>query len=369
MEKTNTANILTDDTIEQHLRALDKNALMRQVQGVVNEYKDLIKEQVLTQGRIDILATEVLGYEIKEFHKDIIKNQDECDSGKSLILAFRDCGKSTVATIVRCIFEILRNPDIRILIASKTQLQSEVFLREIKDHFQANEKLRSIFGDYVGPKWDTKEIIISKRKKNLKESTISCIGVGGPTASRHYSVLIGDDLVDEENARTELQRERLRVWFYKSLLPTLEPDGRVFIVGTRWHPDDLYGYILKNSPEIKPCIIKAINDDGTTPWSERFSMDRLIQIKNELGAPIFETQYQMNTQAMEGRIFSFEMFHWYERPPAEHLAFQGVDLAISRKTGGDYFAHCTIAVDPEGRIYVLDIMRTRTGLTSKPILS
>ncbi|MEZ4742297.1 MAG: hypothetical protein R3B45_07610 [Bdellovibrionota bacterium] len=364
--QSKTLNTTTsEEEIAQFLRGLDEKNLALQAQTVVDEYHQLLRDLILGKHRVDLLATEILGYDIRDFHQDIIETQNRCVIGKAMILAFRGCGKSTVATVVRCIYEIIKNPNIRILIASKTQLQAEIFLREIKDHFVTNEKLRNIFGDHEGSKWDTKEIIVSKRTKTIKESTVSCIGVGGPTASRHYDLIICDDIVDEENARTELQRERLKVWFYKSLLPTLEPNGRVFIVGTRWHPDDLYSYVLKNSPEIKPCVVKAIGQDGTTPWPERFSMDRIIQIREELGVPIFETQYQMNTQAMEGRIFSYEMFHWYERPPDELLSFQGVDLAISQKSDGDYFAHCTIGLDPLGKRYVLDIFRTRASFAKQ----
>ena len=225
-------------------------------------------------------------------------------------------------------------------------------------------KLRDVFGDYVGKKWDTQEIIISKRTKNLKEPTCQCLGSGSQIISSHWELIICDDIVTEETSRTEHQRERSRIWFYKCLMPTLEPKGRVFVIGTRWHPNDLYCEILKNSPEIQPCIVRGIENDST-PWPERFSMKRMLEIKAELGVAIFETQFQMNTSAMEGRIFSYDMFQWYDSPPSELLCYQGVDLAISKKSDGDYFAHCTIGVDPEGKRYVLDIMRTRASFSKQ----
>jgi hypothetical protein len=70
------------------------------------------------------------------------------------------------------------------------------------------------------------------------------MGVGGPIISKHYDVIILDDIIDEENARTEEQREKMRVWYYKSLLPCLEPYGEIHILGTRYHPYDLYHELL-----------------------------------------------------------------------------------------------------------------------------
>src|SRR5574343_510273 len=91
--------------------------------------------------------------------------------GKQMTLPFRGAGKSTVGTIARVIFEILKNPNIIILIASNTQLQAEIFLREIRNHFEANDKLREIFGDFVGPKWDAREIVVKGRTAKHKAST------------------------------------------------------------------------------------------------------------------------------------------------------------------------------------------------------
>ena len=346
--------------IDEYFSTIDEKTLIEQTQGALNEYAAILRQKIMEEDRIDILAEEVLGYNLEQHHEDILASQQQPVDGKQMTLAFRGAGKSTVGSITRVIFLLLKNPNIRILIASNTQIQAEIFLREIKNHFEANDKLKSIFGDYVGPKWDSREIIIKPRTKHHKESSVTCIGVGGPTASRHYDVVIGDDLVDEENARTELQRERLFIWFYKSLIPTLVSTGTIYLLGTRWHPNDLYGYIIKNTPMIRLCIIPAIKEDGTSAWPSEWPIDKLLKIKAEVGLPIFETQYQMNTEAMQGKVFSYDSFHWYEELPPNLLRFQGSDLAISQKDTSDFFAFCTIGVDPvSGKTYVIDIARGR----------
>lgn len=352
--------------MDDYFKTIDEKILVEQVQGALNEYAAIIREKVLNEDRIDILAEEVLGYDLEEHHAEILASQQDPIDGRQMTLAFRGAGKSTVGTVTRVIFEILKNPNIRILIASNTQLQSEIFLREIKAHFEGNDKLRDIFGDYVGAKWDAREIVVKGRTRQFRESTVTCIGVGGPTASRHYDLLVLDDLVDEENARTELQRERLQIWYYKSLMPTLLADGRILLLGTRWHPHDLYGYIIKNTPQIRVLIIPAIREDGRSAWPSEWPIDKLLKIKAEVGVPIFETQYQMNTSAMEGKIFSFDSFYWYDALPAGLLKYQGADLAIGQNQTNDYFAFCTVGMDPKnGKIYVIDIHRGRKSFNEQ----
>lgn len=354
------ASPLHGGVVDQYFQTVDEKILVEQVQGAINEYASMIREMVLQQDRIDILAEEVLGYTLENHHQEILASQQDPVDGKQMTLAFRGAGKSTVGTIARVIFEILKNPNIRILIASNTQLQAEIFLREIRNHFEANDKLREIFGDFVGPKWDAREIVVKGRTAKHKESTVTCIGVGGPTASRHYDLIVGDDLADEENSRTELQRDRLWTWYMKSLIPTLVSTGRIYILGTRWHPHDLYGTLLKNTPLMKVCIIPAIKADGTSAWPEEWPIDKLLKLKAEMGLIIFETQYQMNTTSMQGKIFSYDSFHWYETAPSELIAVGGVDLAISQKSTADYFACAIIGVDVKtNRKYVLKIHRGR----------
>lgn len=361
-----TAVGLEDVAVDNYFETVDQQILIEQVQGALNEYAAMIREKVLIENRIDILAEEILGYTLEDHHVQILESQQDPIEGKQMTLAFRGAGKSTVGTITRIIFEIIKNPNIRILLASNTQIQSEVFLREVKNHFAANDKLKDIFGDFVGSKWDSREIIVRGRTKTHKESTVTCIGVGGPTASRHYDLIIGDDLADEENSRTELQRERLWTWYMKSLIPTLLSHGRLFILGTRWHPQDLYGQLLKLYSIQKLCIIPAIREDGTSAWPNEWPIDKLLKLKAEMGLVIFETQYQMNTAAMEGKIFSYDSFFWYETAPTDMIKVGGCDLAISQKETADYFAMVILGIDVKtNRKYVLKMHRGRKKYTEQ----
>ncbi len=298
----------------------------------------------------------LLGCEVAEVHE---RMAGAARRERSLTLAPRGFGKSTLLSVTRCIFEIVRNPDVRILLVSATRAQAEAFVREIRGHLERNPIFRALFGDLVGPKWTDRELIVNFRRRIAKEPTVFAIGVGGALVSRHFDVIICDDIVDEENARTEFRREKLRTWFYKTLLPCLEPDGRMGIVGTRYHYRDLYGHLIETGFAPEVTIIRAIDADGKSPWPEKFSVKRLEQIRREAGAVIFNAQYQNDTDAMKGAVFKDKWLRFYDVAPQRLRVFQGVDLSIAQHSRSDYFAIVTIGVDEWENIYVLDCYQAR----------
>lgn len=299
-----------------------------------------------------------LGYQIAPHHKAILSHVTR--NKKTLDLAPRGHGKSTVGTIIFSIWKVLVDPDVRILIVSNTDRQAKAFLREIKFHLES-EKITRLFGELRGDKWTDEEINLATRTRISKEANITALGASGAVTTKHFDVIIADDLVDFENARTEGQRAKLKDWFYTSLLPTLEPDGEIHIYGTRYHPFDLYQSLI-DSGEYSIQIMRALQPDGSPLWPERFPAELLNRIKAEMGSIIFNLQYQNDVElAKQGNIFKYEWLQFYspEELPANLKIYMGVDLAISQKETADYFAVCTIGLDQENNIYVLDIYRGR----------
>lgn len=298
----------------------------------------------------------LLGYEVAEVHEKMAHSMQNL---RSLVLAPRGFGKSTLLSVVRCIFEIVRNPNIRILLVSNTQTQVEAFIREMRGHLEGNRIFRIIFGDLVGSKWTGRELIVKARKRITKEPTVFSAGIDGAIVSRHFDRIICDDIVDEDNSRTESRRDRLRTWFFKVLLPCLEPDGRLAIIGTRYHYLDLYGHLMESGFLRSPTVIRAIDGEGKSSWPEKFSAKKLEQIRREAGTVIFNAQYQNDTEAMKGAVFKEEWIRFYDIAPTALRIFQGVDLSIAQSTGSDFFAIVTIGTDEWDNIYVLDCYKAR----------
>jgi predicted phage terminase large subunit-like protein len=341
-----------------------------------------LRRQIIDNNRIDILALEILGYKVEPFHLELLRFQFL--QPDNLQLVFRGAGKSTMCTVTKSIHLLLKNPNLRILIASKTTSNAEAFLKEIKGHFEYNERLAEIFGLYYDPrlvsKWDNKEIEVLPRRTRTKEASITCVGVEGTIVSKHYDVVIADDLVDEDNSRTTHMRDKTKTWYYQTLDPTLEPPddtvehrGEYHRLGTRYHYDDLYGHLIENELAGRTQIIPALSPEGRSPWPEKYPPEWFGKKRQKSGIIIFNSQYQCDTEAMKGEVFRYDDCQMIEQNnlPAGMNIFMGVDLAISQEDSADHFAIVVMGVDSDKNRYVIDFYdgQLRFGDQTKKILA
>lgn len=351
--------------------------------------KDKIIKEIILTADFETAYYTVCKYitcrSLQPLHASIIHNVS--DNQASMDLAPRGHGKSTIGDVDFCITKVLRNPDIRIMIGSKTQTQASAFLKEIRTHFEQNVNLIRIFGDWKKSRdnvWNDKEFTVNRRTVIKKEATVSALGASGAVVSKHFDIIIGDDLVGFENARTEAQRKVLKEWFYSSLYPTLEPDGEIHILGTRYSPMDLYEDLIK-SKNYKVNVQQAITvKDGQeySLWESKFSLEKLRSIREEAGLIIFNMQYQNNTELAKGKIFKYKYFKHFEEYEVDYdlnrvrvkvldsqgvpywipvRIYMGVDLAISEDetSNNDYFVLTVIGVDKNKNVYVLDYLKER----------
>lgn len=351
--------------------------------------KDKIIKEIILTADFETAYYTVCKYitcrSLQPLHASIIHNVS--DNQASMDLAPRGHGKSTIGDVDFCITKVLRNPDIRIMIGSKTQTQASAFLKEIRTHFEQNVNLIRIFGDWKKSRdnvWNDKEFTVNRRTVIKKEATVSALGASGAVVSKHFDIIIGDDLVGFENARTEAQRKVLKEWFYSSLYPTLEPDGEIHILGTRYSPMDLYEGLIK-SKNYKVNVQQAITvKDGQeySLWESKFSLEKLRSIREEAGLIIFNMQYQNNTELAKGKIFKYKYFKHFEEYEVDYdlnrvrvkvldsqgvpywipvRIYMGADLAISEDetSNNDYFVLTVIGVDKNKNVYVLDYLKER----------
>lgn len=351
--------------------------------------KDKIIKEIILTADFETAYYTVCKYitcrSLQPLHASIIHNVS--DNQASMDLAPRGHGKSTIGDVDFCITKVLRNPDIRIMIGSKTQTQASAFLKEIRTHFEQNVNLIRIFGDWKKSRdnvWNDKEFTVNRRIVIKKEATVSALGASGAVVSKHFDIIIGDDLVGFENARTEAQRKVLKEWFYSSLYPTLEPDGEIHILGTRYSPMDLYEDLIK-SKNYKINVQQAITvKDGQeySLWESKFSLEKLRSIREEAGLIIFNMQYQNNTELAKGKIFKYKYFKHFEEYEVDYdlnrvrvkvldsqgvpywipvRIYMGADLAISEDetSNNDYFVLTVIGVDKNKNVYVLDYLKER----------
>jgi len=363
----------------ENVDALRRDALIESIMDLDQARKEYIRRLILEDSRLDVLM-KLLGYRAPAHQMVINKFFNGRKFG--LVLAPRGSGKSTSANICYAVMRALQNRDIRILIASRTVHQAQSFLSEIKSNLLKPE-LVEIFGELKGDKWDETQADISGRTKHTKEHTFTIAGADGAVVSKHFDIIIADDLVELRNSRTDTQRDHLLRFFYTSLLPTLRPGGEFRVLGTRYHPEDLYGYLIENDPKFKTAflIIPAVFDretgeavdllqdeegnfyapDNASCYDpDGFPMEEIIERRASMPLADFECQYQNRTKFMSGSFFKNAWFQHYDSEPIALIkrydlaVWMGVDLASSLKDEADEFAIVVIGIIPQiFEIYVL----------------
>lgn len=343
----------------------ERSQLIGYYEHCASMQREWLYRQIVHNNRIDILAKVVLGYQVQPFHLAMMQYQFQHPD--NLQLVFRGAGKTTACTVTKVIHLLCKDRNLRILLASKTVGNAKAFLKEIKGHLEGNALLIEIFGAFYDPKkvgkWDETDIEVLGRTIRTKEASVMCVGVAGAVVSKHVDVIISDDLVDEENSRTKLQRDNLKKWNYSALDPILEPPdeavphrGEHHRLGTRYHFADIYGHLIANELADHHLIIPALDDKERSPWPEKYSPQWFKRKKCRSGLIIFNAQYQCDTEAMKGEIFQFDDCQQIEDSaiPNDLKKYMGVDLAISEKEKSDLFCIVMIGVDKVDNIYVID---------------
>jgi len=336
--------------------------LTSRIEQVAEVRRELLRRMILQHRRIDVLAEVVLGYEVAPHHLQMIQNQI-AHPRRNLALVFRGAGKTTIRTVVYAIWRLLKNPDWRIAVASKSTENAVTMLREMREQIEKNETFRMLFGDLVGSQWEERRFSIKGRTKPRKEANVTALGVEAAVVSQHYDEIIGDDLVDEENSRTDYMRKRLRTWFHRSLMPCLEPEGNLSEHGTHYHSEDLYvtqqKTMFAGPRTVKIPLIQEDPETGLerSSWPQHFSLERCREIRTETPIPDFLLQYQLESEVVAlGDIFTYHDFPGIVKDdiPEGLPVFVGVDLAVSKERKADRFATVTISWDRgTGMIYLL----------------
>lgn len=369
----------------------DAVALQSELDRILDSKVELQRKLVLEDRRLDVLAR-ILGYDVLPFHLLLIRAKRAMRGPWRLYLAPRGFGKSTILTVVDCVGIPLWDADARILIASRTKEQASDLLAEIQGCYE-NDRFVDLFGDLRGDKWGAGAATIKTRTKRRKEPTWLAAGADGPVTSKHFTHVKADDLVDEKNSRTEGERDRIHVFFFKTLVPTFatskQSDGspaELDLIGTRYHPDDLYARAGGNPRQFgsgnsklrgNVCEIPALVDletgernvTGVSVDDEIAITEDLKEMRTSMGSAHFDSQMQQNTDRMKGDIFKDEYFRHYDEDPhdlverLELKVWAAQDLAVAEKEQNCEYADAVIGVDDRDEmavaVYLLDRFHAR----------
>lgn len=322
-----------------------------------------------------------------------------------LTLLPRDHQKSAMIAY-RVAWTVINNPDIRILYISATSNLAEKQLKMIKD-ILTTDKVRYYWPELINEnegyreKWTNSEISIDhpkRKEEGVRDPTIFTGGLTTSLTGLHCDIAVLDDTVVPENAYSEEGRNKVKTQY--SLLASIESTGaKEWVVGTRYHPKDLYneligmeedvfdleGDVIEKTPVYEVFQRQVENrGDGTGEflWPKQarsdgkwfgFDREELARKKAKyLDKAQFRAQYYNDPNDPEKSGIRRNYFQYYNKM---HLKREGsywffkdnrlnvyaaIDFAYSVAKKADYSALVVIGIDANGMIYILDIDRFKT---------
>ena len=250
-----------------------------------------------------------------------------------------------------------RHPNHEILSVSHSDQLSSDFGRAVRD-LVGNEMFQTIF-----PEVKLRSDVRSAGKWQTNHNGVYvAAGVKTQIAGRGAHVAILDDVMSEEDAFSEAGRRYIKEWFPAGLRTRLMPAGSIVIINTRYHEDDICGWLLENekNSDMAEEILYPWEVIKIPAWLDEHAAQLLnlpvgssyfpewkpdnvlrmdeLEIKRHNGSRYWQSLYMQDPTPAEGGIIKKGWFQrWpHNDPPECEFIIQTMDTAFSAKTTADY---------------------------------
>ena len=382
LQPTQTEEIASEAELEALLSDADNysDEETQRLLEVVENYKKKRRVEAARRDLIQFCKRMQSDYKVGKHHRilgdllmEIEQGREYDYAGKPLSNTGKDriCvnmpprhGKSQLVSIYFPAWFLGRNPDKKVLMVSHTTDLAVDFGRKVRNLI-GTPQYQEIFPN-------TKLAVDSKsagRWNTSEGGEYFACGVGSALAGRGAHLLLVDDPHNEQdiiNGNLDVF-DKAYEWFTFGARTRLMPGGRVAIIQTRWHLDDLTGRVTRDMAQNElsdkyeivefPAILD-VNDKEKPLWPEFFNLDALHRTKASM--PLFQwnAQYQQEPTAEEAALVKREWWkEWKdENPPQCEYLIMSLDAAAEKHNRADYTAITTWGVfhnDEEGRYEII----------------
>jgi predicted phage terminase large subunit-like protein len=313
------------------------------------------------------------GFEPAAHHRLIIEEIERfLSSDDEVLLIFAPPGsaKSTYVSVLLPPYYLARYPSHSILAATHSVEFAERWGRRVRNDIAAEASTLGIdlaSDNHAAARWAL-----------TTGGEYYGVGAGTGISGFRADLGLGDDFFgSREDAYSELVRQKRWDWYVNDFGARLKPGAKRILMNTRWHAEDVAGRVLDqiDTGVVRgrvisiPAIAGADDLLGRKPgeylWEDPDGYDYgsfLRSRQRETSPMMWSALYQQRPSPEEGHYFKAEWLQTYEAlPPLDTLhVYGGSDYAVSADRG-DYTVHIVVAVDPQGRMYVVDLWRKQSA--------
>lgn len=234
--------------------------------------------------------------------------------------------------------------------------------------------------------------------KNCQGKMLECIGgensasttVTIQTKLEDCSAMIAISQLDTEKHQKYLSKQLNTYQIIPDHIEEIYPDGyeEVFDIqveatenfianglishNTRWHNDDLVGWLLTEKKEDWKVInlpAISIDEEGNEValWPERFSLKRLKEIRNTINSRDWAALYMQTPVVVGQEVFKPSDMQFYDKNPylADMNIYVIIDPANSKNKTSDNTAIIIVGLNKDGNWYVLDAYKDKLNLKER----
>lgn len=294
------------------------------------------------------------GYLDTKFHKflctkieDFLNTNNNAAFDVLLISTPPQHGKSVTITETLPSYYLGKNPSKNVIIAGYSEDFAKRFGR------RNLKKLELYGGDLFGFKpaeapWTNTEFESDEGGRCISRGILS--GITGNPANL---VLIDDPTKNMQEALSETTRAAILDEFYASIITRIAPHGKLIIIMTRWHEDDLFGHVLANFPNATvlnlPCEAEENDPMGRMPgdplcpeigkgasWLKDFKSVYC----SENGLRSWNALYQGHPSINSGNLFLEKNWKYYNPEDLPSIGYRAlsVDCTFKKSETSDFVA-------------------------------
>ena len=319
--------------------------------------------------------------EDREFLKDLTRELQDflySDEEWLIINAPPRHGKSRTATLFSQ-WVLGRHNDMSIMTGSYNETLSTTFSKGVRNAIQeekADENI-TVYSD-IFPNTKIKQGDGAMNLWALEGQHHSYLATSptGTATGFGAKLMIIDDLIKSaKEAYNATTLDGHWEWFNNTMLSRLEEGGKLIIIMTRWHSQDLAGRAIRHAKEqgkkVRLIKYKAVQEDGTMLCDDILSKKSFESKTSGMNKDIVEANYNQTPIDIKGRLYT--KFKTYDKLPVDdkgNLLFESVrNYTDTADEGSDYLCSITYGIYNK-EAYVLDVIYTKDPMEiTEPLLA
>lgn len=365
---------LFDDIVKETYNVIYANDDRRSMEssnlGYLDKLSDSMEETLRCEDLSYFITSVMPDFEMNWHHIDwcdlIMKYNYLC------VEAARDHGKSFLFSNAYTTWEMYRfKPKNNTAFEQKNKrgflfsfsIQQAIDLMAImKDSIESNDILNNRL--FNKSNWSKTDITC----KNKVRLTVK--GFGSAVRGAHPGWIVVDDGLKDNVIYSQVQRQKSNDYFQAVIMNMLVPGGKIRVVGTPFHNQDLYGE-LKTKKNWNVFEYPAIFPNGDILWENRWKYSDLMDKRMSQGNLIFSRELLCRPITSDSTIFPIEILNtaFYKMdqytlvsnresfPIKFERVVTGCDFAISSSVGADFSVFLTWGIDTQDNMWLINAQR------------